>query len=75
MKKRARGKIINIGSMMSIFGASFAPAYAASKAASCSLRAPAPVAWAGRQHPGQCGAAGWIDTDLTRAHAEDRWTP
>jgi 2-dehydro-3-deoxy-D-gluconate 5-dehydrogenase len=28
MKKQGRGKIINIGSMMSIFGAPFAPAYA-----------------------------------------------
>ena len=31
MKAAGSGKIINIGSMMSIFGASFAPAYAASK--------------------------------------------
>src|SRR2546429_7152396 len=31
MKATGRGKIINIGSMMSIFGAGFAPAYAASK--------------------------------------------
>ena len=31
MKKAGGGKIINIGSMMSIFGAPFAPAYAASK--------------------------------------------
>src|SRR3982074_2891016 len=31
MKAAGGGKIINIGSMMSIFGASFAPAYAASK--------------------------------------------
>ena len=31
MKEAGGGKIINIGSMMSIFGASFAPAYAASK--------------------------------------------
>src|ERR1700682_1147635 len=30
MKEAGGGKIINIGSMMSIFGASFAPAYAAS---------------------------------------------
>ena len=33
-KRGGGGKIINIGSMMSNFGASFAPAYAASKAAS-----------------------------------------
>src|SRR5258705_2682789 len=31
MKAAGGGKIINIGSMMSIFGASFAPAYAASQ--------------------------------------------
>src|SRR3989441_6562532 len=31
MKQAGGGKVINIGSMMSIFGASFAPAYAASK--------------------------------------------
>src|SRR5260370_23392116 len=31
MKAAGGGKIINIGSMMSIFGASFAPAYSASK--------------------------------------------
>ena len=31
MQKAGRGKIINIGSMMSIFGTGFAPAYAASK--------------------------------------------
>jgi 2-deoxy-D-gluconate 3-dehydrogenase len=57
MKAAGGGKIINIGSMMSIFGASFAPAYAASKAASCSspvLR----LRLGGRQHPGQRRAAG-----------------
>jgi hypothetical protein len=31
MKEAGGGKVINIGSMMSLFGASFAPAYAASK--------------------------------------------
>ncbi|HKI16309.1 MAG TPA: SDR family NAD(P)-dependent oxidoreductase, partial [Isosphaeraceae bacterium] len=33
MKKAGGGKIVNIGSMTSIFGASFAPAYASSKGA------------------------------------------
>jgi len=45
MKAQGGGKVINIGSMMSIFGASFAPAYAASKGASCS--SPAPARWPG----------------------------
>lgn len=38
LKASGNGKVINIGSMMSIFGASFATAYAA-----CSTRAPAPM--------------------------------
>ena len=36
MKRGGGGKIINIGSMMSIFGAPFAPAYGARRAVSCS---------------------------------------
>ena len=41
MKEAGGGKIINIGSMMSIFGASFAPAYAASKGGIVQFTAPA----------------------------------
>ena len=41
MKAAGGGKVINIGSMMSIFGASFAPATPRARAASCSSRAPA----------------------------------
>ncbi len=37
------GKIINIGSMMSIFGGSYAPAYAASKGGIVQFIAPAPA--------------------------------
>jgi 2-deoxy-D-gluconate 3-dehydrogenase len=55
MKAAGGGKIINIGSMMSIFGASFAPAYAASKGGIVQFTRSCAVAWAadgiGQRHP------------------------
>jgi 2-dehydro-3-deoxy-D-gluconate 5-dehydrogenase len=45
MKAAGGGKIINIGSMMSIFGASFAPAYAASKGGIVQFTRSCAVAW------------------------------
>ena len=46
MKKAGRGKIINIGSMMSIFGSSFTPAYAASKGGVVQLTKATAISWA-----------------------------
>jgi len=46
------GKIINIGSMMSIFGASFAPAYAASKGGIVAVHPLLRGGLGRRQHPG-----------------------
>src|SRR5882724_3748043 len=46
MKAAGGGKIVNIGSMMSIFGASFAPAYAASKGGIVQFTRSCAVAWA-----------------------------
>jgi 2-deoxy-D-gluconate 3-dehydrogenase len=46
MKQAGGGKIINIGSMMSIFGASFAPAYAASKGGIVQFTRSCACAWA-----------------------------
>src|SRR5260370_29403302 len=46
MKAAGGGKIINIGSMMSIFGASFAPAYAPSEGGIVPFTRSFPVAWA-----------------------------
>ena len=58
MKSAGGGKIINIGSMMSIFGASFAPAYAASKGGIVQLKS-SPCHGLGQgQHPGQRRASG-----------------
>jgi 2-dehydro-3-deoxy-D-gluconate 5-dehydrogenase len=66
MKAAGGGKIINIGSMMSIFGASFAPAYAASKGAIVQLTKSLATAWAKDNIQVNAVLPGWIDTDLTR---------
>jgi 2-deoxy-D-gluconate 3-dehydrogenase len=66
MKRGGRGKIINIGSMMSIFGAAFAPAYAASKGGIVQLTKALATAWAQDNIQVNSVLPGWIDTDLTR---------
>jgi 2-deoxy-D-gluconate 3-dehydrogenase len=71
MKAAGGGKIINIGSMMSIFGASFAPAYAASKGGIVQFTRSCACAWAADNIQVNAVLPGWIDTDLTkRARAE-----
>ena len=66
MKESGGGKIINIGSMLSIFGASFAPAYGASKGGIVQFTRSCAIAWAPDNI--QCNAVlpGWIDTELTQ---------
>jgi 2-deoxy-D-gluconate 3-dehydrogenase len=66
MKAEGGGKIINIGSMMSIFGASFSPAYAASKGGIVQFTRSCAVAWAPDNIQANAVLPGWIDTDLTR---------
>ena len=66
MKAAGGGKIINIGSMMSIFGASFAPAYAASKGGIVQFTRSCACAWAGDNIQANAILPGWIDTDLTK---------
>ena len=70
MKALGGGKIINIGSMMSIFGASYAPAYAASKGGIVQLTKSLAVAWASDNIQVNAVLPGWIDTDLTRQARE-----
>jgi 2-deoxy-D-gluconate 3-dehydrogenase len=70
MKSAGGGKIINIGSMMSIFGASFAPAYGASKGGIVQLTKSLAVAWAGDNIQVNAVLPGWVDTDLTRQARE-----
>jgi 2-deoxy-D-gluconate 3-dehydrogenase len=66
MKAGGGGKIINIGSMMSIFGASFAPAYAASKGGIVQFTRSCACAWAADTIQVNAVLPGWIDTDLTQ---------
>jgi 2-deoxy-D-gluconate 3-dehydrogenase len=65
MKQAGAGKVINIGSMMSIFGASFAPAYAASKGGIVQLTKSMASAWAADNIQVNAVLPGWIETDLT----------
>ena len=65
-KTAGGGKIINMGSMMSIFGASFAPAYGASKGGIVQLTKSLAAAWARDNIQVNAVLPGWIDTDLTR---------
>jgi 2-dehydro-3-deoxy-D-gluconate 5-dehydrogenase len=66
MKAARAGKIINIGSMMSIFGASFTPAYAASKGGIVQFTRSCACAWAADNIQANAVLPGWIETDLTR---------
>ena len=66
MKKGGAGKVINIGSMMSIFGASFATAYAASKGGIVQFSRACATAWAKDNIQVNAVLPGWIDTDLTK---------
>jgi 2-dehydro-3-deoxy-D-gluconate 5-dehydrogenase len=64
------GKIINIGSMLSIFGASFAVAYGASKGGLVQMTKGLATAWAKDNIQANALLPGWIDTDLTRSARE-----
>ena len=66
MKAAGGGKIINIGSMLSIFGASFAPAYAASKGGIVQFTRSCACAWATDNIQVNAILPGWIDTELTQ---------
>ena len=66
MRRAGRGKIINIGSMMSIFAASFATPYASSKGGVVQLTKALATAWAKDNIQANAVLPGWIDTDLTR---------
>ena len=70
MKAAGGGKVINIGSMMSIFGAGFAPAYAASKGGIVQFSRACACAWAADNIQVNAILPGWIDTDLTKRARE-----
>ena len=71
MRRAGGGKIINIGSMMSVFGAAYLAPYAASKAGIVQLTKALASAWAKDNIQVNAVLPGWIDTNLTRrARAE-----
>ena len=71
MKSAGGGKIINIGSMMSLFGAPFSPVYGASKGGVVQLTKSLATAWAVDGIQVNAILPGWIDTDLTRQGRRD----
>ena len=71
MQKSGGGKIINIGSMLSIFGAAFAWPYGASKGGMVQLTKSLACAWAKDNIQVNAVLPGWIDTELTRAARRD----
>jgi 2-deoxy-D-gluconate 3-dehydrogenase len=66
LKSAGGGKIINIGSMLSIFGAGFAPAYGASKGGIVQLTKSLASGWAADNIQVNAVLPGWVNTDLTR---------
>ncbi|MSP04888.1 MAG: glucose 1-dehydrogenase [Acetobacteraceae bacterium] len=66
MQTAGGGKIINIGSMMSLFGAPYAAAYCASKGGIMQLSRSLATAWAKDNIQVNCVLPGWIDTELTQ---------
>jgi len=66
MKRAGGGKVLNIGSMMSLFGASFAAPYGASKGGIVQLTKGLAAAWAKDNIQVNAVLPGWIDTELTR---------
>jgi 2-deoxy-D-gluconate 3-dehydrogenase len=67
MKAAGRGKIINIGSIYSTFGAPMVAAYAASKGGIVQLSRALACAWAPHNIQVNAILPGFVDTDLTRS--------
>jgi 2-dehydro-3-deoxy-D-gluconate 5-dehydrogenase len=70
MAKLGGGKMINIGSMMSLFGAPYAVAYASSKGGIVQMTRAMATAWARENIQVNAVLPGWIDTDLTKRARE-----
>ena len=71
MKRLGGGKIINVGSMMSLFGASFVAPYGASKGGIVQLSKALATAWAADNIQVNAVLPGWIDTALTQRARRD----
>jgi 2-deoxy-D-gluconate 3-dehydrogenase len=67
LKRAGGGKVVNIGSMMSIFGATFTAPYGASKGGIVQLTRALACAWAKDHIQVNAVLPGWIDTALTES--------
>ena len=67
MRKARNGKIVNIGSMLSLFGSPFAAPYSAAKGGVVQLTKSLSTSWAKDGIQVNAILPGWIDTDLTKA--------
>ena len=65
MKSAGAGKILNNGSMTSLFGSPWATAYASSKGGMVQMTKALATAWAPDNIQVNCFLPGWINTDLT----------
>ena len=65
MKSAGAGKILNNGSMTSLFGSPWSTAYASSKGGMVQLTKALATAWAPDNIQVNCFLPGWINTDLT----------
>jgi 2-deoxy-D-gluconate 3-dehydrogenase len=66
MKQRGGGKIINIGSVMSVLAAPYSAPYAASKGGVLQLTKSLATAWAADNIQVNAILPGWIDTEMTQ---------
>ncbi len=71
LKAHGCGRVINIGSMLSIFGVQFHIAYGASKGGIVQLTRSTATAWAAEGITVNALLPGWIDTALTRGARTD----
>jgi 2-deoxy-D-gluconate 3-dehydrogenase len=71
MQAAGGGKIINIGSMASMFGSSVLPAYGASKGGIVQLTKSLAVAWAGDNIQVNAILPGWYRTEIGRSSDEE----
>ena len=70
--EKAQGAIVNIASVMGVFGSGTGPAYSASKGAVVQLTKSLAVAWGEKGIRVNAVAPGWIETPMTTAMQEDQ---
>jgi 2-dehydro-3-deoxy-D-gluconate 5-dehydrogenase len=73
MVKAGGGKIINIGSMTSIFGSNVSPAYGATKGGVVQFTKSLALFWAPDNIQVNALLPGWIHTDLTASASSERY--